>query len=144
MHDMVILIDTNILLDFLQQREPFRINAVRIIQKNIDKEIAGYIAAHSITNAFYILQKDYSADERKAMLLDLCRTLTVIGIDYEKLIRSLMDDNFDDIEDYLQAECAVSIGADYIVTRNMDDFTNSPIPAILPEDFLEKLVTAHD
>jgi predicted nucleic acid-binding protein len=66
---MVILIDTNILIDFLEKREPFRQNAIRIIQKNIDKELVGCIAAHSIPNIFYILRKNYSVDERKAMLL---------------------------------------------------------------------------
>jgi hypothetical protein len=47
--------------------------------------------------------------------------------------------SFDDIEDCLQSECAVSIGADYIVTRNIGDFTDSPVPVILPADFLSKL-----
>ncbi|GHV13206.1 hypothetical protein FACS189491_07770 [Spirochaetia bacterium] len=49
-----------------------------------------------------------------------------------------MNDQFDDIEDCLQMECAVSAGAGYIVTRNTADFKGSPIPAILPEDFLKK------
>jgi predicted nucleic acid-binding protein len=140
MKDMVILIDTNILLDFLEEREPFRLNAISIMQKSIDQEIVGCIAAHSITNIFYILRKTYSSDERKAMLLDVCQTLNVIGIDQEKLIYSLMNESFDDIEDCLQVECATTVGADYIVTRNIEDFPNSTIPAILPEQFLELLM----
>ena len=136
---MVILIDTNILLDFFQEREPFVNEAEQIIQYCSARVITGCIAAHSITNSFFILRKEYSADERKAMLLDMCQTLNVIGIDQEKLIYSLMNESFDDIEDCLQAECAVSVGADYIVTRNTDDFTGSIIPAIVPEAFLELL-----
>ena len=65
--------------------------------------------------------------------------MNVIGIDKQKIIDSLVDEDFDDIEDYLQFECAASEGADYIVTRNTADFKNSPIPAILPEDFLKRL-----
>jgi hypothetical protein len=42
-----------------------------------------------------------------------------------------------DLEDSLQLECAKSVGAEYIVSRNIDDFANSPIPVILPEDFLK-------
>ncbi|GHV22851.1 PIN domain-containing protein [Spirochaetia bacterium] len=141
---MVILVDTNILLDFFQDREPFRKEAIKIIQLCSTHAVTGHIAAHSITNIFYILRKDYSPDERKAMLLDMCRTMNVIGIDQQKLIESLTDENFDDIEDYLQFECAASIGADYIVTRNVDDFTASTIPAILPEYFLPKVEAVHE
>ncbi|GHU22831.1 PIN domain-containing protein [Spirochaetia bacterium] len=136
---MVILVDTNILLDFFQDRESFRKDAIKIIQLCSTHVVTGYIAAHSITNIFYILRKDYSPDKRKVMLLDMCRTMNVIGIDQQKLIESLVDESFDDIEDYLQFEYAASIGADYIVTRNTDDFSGSTIPAILPEEFLVKL-----
>jgi hypothetical protein len=78
------------------------------------------------------------------MLLGLCRTLNVVGIDQQKLIWSLMNEHFDDIEDCLQAECAASIGADYIVTRNVADFSTSLIPAITPEEFLGKIEGVHD
>ncbi|GHV83259.1 PIN domain-containing protein [Spirochaetia bacterium] len=136
---MIILVDTNILLDFIQEREPFVDEADRIFQYCSDHVIKGCIAAHSVTNIFFILRKDYSVDERKTLLMDICRTMPIIGIDHEKIMASLINENFDDIEDCLQWECAISIDADYIVTRNIADFTNSPIPAILPEEFLEKL-----
>jgi predicted nucleic-acid-binding protein len=64
---MIILVDANILLDFFQDREPFRKDAIKIIQSCSMHVVTGYIAAHSITNIFYILRKGYSADERKIM-----------------------------------------------------------------------------
>ena len=36
-------------------------------------------------------------------------------------------------------ECAKSYGAEYIVTRNTDDYKVSEIKAILPKDYLEIL-----
>ncbi|GHU52401.1 hypothetical protein FACS1894200_12960 [Spirochaetia bacterium] len=39
-------------------------------------------------------------------------------------------------EDSLLAVCAMKWNADYIITRNIDDFTASPVPAITPEEFL--------
>jgi hypothetical protein len=36
---------------------------------------------------------------------------------------------------------AQEFGADYIVTRNVDDFSNSPIPALTPAEFLQKIAT---
>ena len=49
-----------------------------------------------------------------------------------------MRNDFPDFEDCLQDECAAQSHADYIITRNTDDFSNSNVPAITPSDFLEK------
>ncbi len=60
---MKILVDTNIILDVLLKREP-HIKAARIIMtKCAEREITGYMAAHSIPNIFYVLRKDYSQEE---------------------------------------------------------------------------------
>ena len=73
------------------------------------------------------------------MLLDLCEFIDVAGIQKKQIIDALVSEDFDELEDRLQAECAVMINADYIVTRNIKDFSSSPIPAILPEEFLQKI-----
>ena len=49
-----------------------------------------------------------------------------------------MRNDFPDFEDCLQDECAAQNHADYIITRNTGDFSNSNVPAITPSDFLEK------
>jgi predicted nucleic-acid-binding protein len=139
MRNLTALIDTNILIDFLNERVPFNDAADQIFDACSNQRVSGYIAAHSVTDAFYILRKDYSAKTRKNMLLDLFDVLNVEGIDKAKLTESLLNEDFDDIEDRLQVECAKAVNADYIVTRNITDFAISPIKAILPEDFLKLL-----
>jgi len=136
---MVVLLDANILIDYLCDREPFRQNAARIFQLCAENTIHGFVAAHSITNIFYILRKKFPARERKQMLLDICEVLDIVDIDKPKIIEALQNENFDDIEDYLQIECAQAANADYLITRNIADFTGSPLTAILPEDFLKRL-----
>lgn len=44
---------------------------------------------------------------------------------------------FKDFEDCLQDRCAKSVNAEYIITRNVEDFSKSEVPAMLPEDFWE-------
>jgi predicted nucleic-acid-binding protein len=134
---MVVLLDTNILLDFLQNRELDSACANEIIKLCAKQIISGFMAAHSISNMFYILRKDYSVEERKEMLLDLCSIIDIVDIDKQKIIISLSNKDFSDFEDCLQAECAKRVNADYIITRNLKDFTNSPVPSILPDDFLK-------
>ena len=71
------------------------------------------------------------------MLLDLCSFIDVVGIQKKQIIDALTNDEFTDFEDRLQFECALTVNAQYIITRNISDFPNSPIPVILPEDLLK-------
>ena len=129
-----VLIDTNILLDYLLTREPFYEVAKEVVRTCTK----GCIATHSITNMFFILRKDYDAEERREMLINLCTIFDVEGIDKNKLLVGLQNDDFTDFEDCLQTECAKAYGAEYIVTRNVADYSASEITAILPKDFLER------
>jgi len=137
-----VLIDTNVLIDFLISREPFTKNARKIIQKAQDKTINAYLAAHSITNIFYILRKIYSVSERKQRLLDLCQSISIVDIRYELILAALTNNDSADLEDFLQSECASIINADYMVTRNIENFAHSKVPVILPENLLKLLKTS--
>ena len=132
-----ILIDTNVLIDYLLEREPFFEDAKKVILSCTNGETKGCIAAHSLSNMFFILRKDYDAKERREVLLNLCKIFDVEGIDKAKLISGLQNENFSDFEDCLQMECAKSYEADYIVTRNVSDYATSEIKAILPKDYIE-------
>ena len=58
------------------------------------------------------------------------------GIDKDKLLAGLLNEDFSDFEDCLQMECAKSCGADYIVTRNVSDYATSEVKAIEPKNYL--------
>ena len=134
---MRVLIDTNILLDDLLGRDPYFSNADKIIKLCADKKVQGFMAAHAVPNIFYILRKDMSEENRREVLINLCQILMVEGINSTKIIAALQNHAFTDLEDCLQSNCAKSVKADYIITRNIKDFTASEVPAILPEDFLK-------
>ena len=72
---MVILIDTNVALDFLTVRQPFYQSAKAILQACACDNVQGYIAFHSLPNIFYILRKSYSDEDRRSMLEKLCLIL---------------------------------------------------------------------
>lgn len=132
-----VLIDTNVLIDYLLEREPFFEAAKEVILSCADGKTKGCIAAHSISNMFFILRKDYSIKERREVLSNLCSIFDVEGIDRAKLLAGLLNEDFSDFEDCLQMECAKSYGADYIVTRNISDYVTSEVKAIEPKDYLE-------
>lgn len=121
---MTILVDTNIVLDVLLKRKPHAGEAQVIMTKCADREITGCLAAHSIPNLFYILRKTYSQKERRRLLKNLCDVFYISALNTEKIMSAIENEEFEDFEDCLQEECAVEIMADYIVTRNPDDYKN--------------------
>ena len=134
---MVILIDTNVALDFMTMRQPYYDDARNIIRLCADEQVKGYIAFHSLPNIFYILRKSYSEEDRRGMLKKLCFVLQVTGASHEKVYDAIERVEFADFEDCLQDECAKEVSADFIVTRNVEDFKHSQVKAITPQNFLE-------
>lgn len=136
---MLVLFDTNIILDILEKRLPFYDSSKSVLESCASGNVTGYIALHSISNTFYILRKRYSTADRKKLLLGILDLLQVTGADHESVRNALQREDFFDFEDCLQDECAKQIHANYIVTRNTDDFSMSDIPAIIPDDMLKIL-----
>lgn len=74
--NMVILIDTNVALDFLTMRQPFYDDARNIIRLCANERVQGFIAFHSLPNIFYILRKSYSDADRRIMLKKIMHCIT--------------------------------------------------------------------
>ena len=138
---MKVLIDTNILMDYVLERLPFYENSRKVMHFCVKNHISRCMAAHSILNMHYVLRHHMSDEDRRATLLDLIKSISVVGVDHEKICNALSRPDFKDFEDCVQEECAAAYGADYIITRNEKDFESSRIPAITPADFLAKFGT---
>ena len=134
---MRVLIDTNVMIDYIVKRSPYLDDAKKLIKLHADDRIDCCVAAHTITNLFYILRKDLTKEDRVDVLTKFSEMFTVISIDIEKLKSALRNTFFYDFEDCLQDECAQAFEADYIVTRNVKDFESSVVPAIEPKEFLQ-------
>lgn len=136
MRDINILIDSNIILDVVQEREPFTSNAKNILSQCITRRINGFVTAHSLCDIFYILRKDKTLAERLSLIGTLCKYVTVLSerqSDFEDIANN---PETRDLEDSLQMVCAENYALDYIVTRNTKDFPASKIPAIEPDTFI--------
>lgn len=134
---MIVLIDTNILIDFLAKREFGYKTAETILSMCAEKKIKGFISAHSILDTLYILRK-LPSEYRRRKMLDLCEIVDIVEDNGEKIINALKNSDFADVEDCVISECALSADADYIITRNVKDFSESKVKAITPEEFLQK------
>lgn len=137
MKSMVVLIDTNVLLDFLLHRSPYDKEAEKIMEKCADKTIQGYIAFHSVSNIFFILRKYVDEQTRRLMLKQLCKMVTVTAASHEEVEKAIEKSDFKDFEDCLQDKCATGVNADFIVTRNGNDFALADTQVILPSDLIK-------
>ena len=135
---MTLLIDTNILLDYLDKRATYTPAIDEIYTKILSKQIHGVLAAHSITNLWYILRKDYSCAERRELLSSILEVFEISPLTKDKLVSAINRSDFKDFEDCLQDECAIHAKADCIVTRNVKDFVNAKTPVLTPEEFVKK------
>ena len=130
-----IVIDINILMDFLFKREGHE--KVAEIFKIFSKgKIAGFVCAHEITTMYYFLDKAVADKKRiKKSLLGIMNRFKVIEINQEILEKALASE----ISDYEDAVIEISAkrkNAEYILTRNIKDFKKSIVNAITPEELL--------
>ena len=135
---MIILIDSNVILDYLLVRQPEYSSCVRLLASCQNKDVKGYLAFHTLPSIWYILRK-YAVPNRREVLSTLTNFLEVISAPHEKVVEAIKQENFSDFEDCLQEKCASGINADYIVTNNTKDFRLSQIPAITPTETLKIL-----
>ena len=129
--------DTNVLVDFICQREPFFVPAKKVLATAIVQRNEISISALSIVNTIYIGRKHGSNVIRKR-LLGLTALLRVQSLRSEDATEMLASD-WEDYEDSLQWCAARLAAADCIITRNKKDFAKSSVPVYTPEEFVSIL-----
>jgi hypothetical protein len=126
-----ILVDLNIVLDVVQNRQPNYEDSAAVLDAVVRKKASGWIAAHSITTLFYLITRYHNRATAATVLAGLLQSFTVAAVD-DAVIRTALSWGWKDFEDAVQMAAAQSADADYVVTRNPADFQNSPIPVIQP------------
>ncbi len=139
MRNMVVLIDTNILLNYITNREDSYLEqSIKIVELCAKGRISGCIAFHTLSTLWYVLRKREDK-ERRSILKDIYEIFIVTAASQKEILDAIEKDAFKDFEDCLQDKCAKEIGADYIITCNEKDYCNSEVPAINPDSFLKGL-----
>ncbi len=135
---LTLVLDTNIILDNINKREGFYELARKVCMLGITREAKTFIAVNILTDLFYLLKRDYGSKVTQEMIEANLSYLHPIGVTADDA-KAALTKKWDDFEDCLLAECAAKIKADYIITRNVKDFTQSKVTAITPAELFEKL-----
>jgi predicted nucleic acid-binding protein len=135
---MRVMLDTNILLDIVEKREPYFADSYQIFIKSAEKKIEAIIGASSITDIYYITRKNCkNAEQAIGFIIDMLKVVTAVdtkAADIQEAIRL----NFSDFEDAVIAATAAREKTDFIISRNTSDFIKSTVPIMSPADFLKK------
>ena len=135
---MIILADTNILLDVLAARQPFLPAAQTVWELSELKQITGVVSAISFNNVYYIVRKAHGERKARECLRRARAVFSPIATD-ERILDQAMNCPIRDFEDAIQYFSALHIGADYLVTRNPADFpVRGAIPVVSAEDFVRR------
>ena len=135
---MVLLIDTNIVLDVLLNRPEFVKDSSMIWKLCETEQAKGYISTLTYANMMYIMRKQLTPDQ----IEDVYRKLNLI-FDFANFSPAVLDRavkmKWKDFEDAVQSATAEYVHADYIITRNLKDFAKSKVMAFTPSELLARI-----
>ncbi|MHC6202200.1 PIN domain-containing protein [Breznakiellaceae bacterium SP9] len=133
---MNVLLDTNVALDVILQREPFYQNAKKIADGSQRGVYTALVSASAVTDIYYIACKELR-DKKLVMarLKLLLKTVDIAAVT-DAEIRRAMDLAWNDFEDCVQFTAGERLAVRYIITRDAEGFTASGIPTVSPEQFL--------
>ncbi len=133
---MRVLIDTCVVIDALQNREPFYEEAEALFLMCANRVYEGFITAKELTDIYYLTHKQtHSKIITRAVLSSLCSLFVILdtsAIDIQKAISS----DIDDFEDAVMIETAIRTNMDCIITRNTKDFSTTTMNIYTPFQFL--------
>lgn len=127
------LLDTNVILDLLLQRDPWYTEAIPMWEARDQGRFFAHVPASALTDIFYLCRKQIGIQAALASV-EMC----VIGFDVLTVDRAIIEAALalpgPDFEDNVQIACAQAASLDVIITRNASDFTHAGIPAIAPPE----------
>lgn len=131
-----VLIDTDVILDFFFDREPFSENAAQIFSFCESKSIKGFVTPVICSNVYYLLKQTAKHEKVIEKLSQLMTIMDVLSMDRDIVLPAL-GSGFKDFEDALQNFTAIKSGfIDVIITRNVKDYVKSDIGVFTPESYL--------
>ena len=132
-----LFLDTNVVMDMLQRREPFFLAAANLFALSAAGKVELFASPMTYATASYLIGKKDLASVKP--LLSQLRTLSRVTIADEETIDQALSSSFADYEDGLQHFSALRHHVDYIITRNKDDFSHAQVKVLTPIEFLDSV-----
>lgn len=125
-------------MDVFQKRQPHYAASAQVVSLVAAGTVNGVFPAHGLTTLYYLVRKHASKSDAEEAMDRVLRHFKIGNLDasgWDEARRL----PFADFEDAAVAVVAKASGSTFIVTRNVDDFAGSLVPAITLADFLSRL-----
>ena len=132
---MRVLLDTNVLMDVLLERELFVNESAQVFDQVVRGAVTGLICATTVTTIFYLTIREVGGEEAMRHIQKLMNLYEIAPVT-RSVLDAAMTSNSPDFEDAVLAEAAHQAGAQAIITRNLKDFAHSPVRAYTPRQWL--------
>lgn len=133
----MIFVDVNIFMDVLSQREGWK-ESIRILNKVRNKQISGSISSLTVSILYYFQQEEKTEEEARREVREITKAFNIVPVTQE-IIESSYNCEIEDFEDAIQYNCAISIEAQGIITRNKKHFEkHADITILNPKEFLKE------
>ena len=134
----MILVDLNVILDVVQNREAHFPASAGVLDEIIHANAIGAVAAHAVTTLYYIVAKYQNRTVANETIDLLLRYFDVIPVGKPELIRA-RSLNWSDFEDAVVLAAAEAGECSVIITRNVNDFKSTTIATLTPEEYLTSI-----
>jgi len=128
-----VLVDTNVVLDVLLDREPHVRDSADIMSRVETGEVSGWLCATTVTTLFYLVTNAADVTTALAEVQNLLALFEIAPVN-RPILEGALALGFSDFEDAVLHEAARQIEAQAIVTRNTKDFDRAEIPVYTPEE----------
>ena len=133
---MRVIIDTNVVIDALTSRKPWNESAEKIFIIAANCIVDMYITASTATDIYYLVRKYlHSTEQAKKVMESLYSLMGILPVTGDECVDALTS-SVSDYEDAVVERTAVKAGMEYIITRNVKDYQQGMVRAILPDDFI--------
>ncbi|AEE15762.1 PIN domain-containing protein [Treponema brennaborense] len=133
---MTVVFNTNIIIDILAQRQPFYSDSFQSMRICNGESMTACITSNTVTDIAYILHRyGHGKVQIKEILLKLFSLVEILAVDSADCRNAVLS-SIEDFEDSVLIECAFRHKANYIITRNINDYTAAKLEAITPKDFI--------
>ena len=134
------ILDTNVVVDVLQRREPWFQDGAVIFRAIANKQVTGCLTAKQIADLYFFSRKQFKGEENVdararqvvGKILSLFELIDTLGIDCQNALGI----NNGDYEDAILIESAARAGVEYIVTRNPAHYKTSSVQVYSPVEFV--------
>ena len=135
---MRLLIDANIVLDVLLNREQHCKDSSAVWKLCETEQAEGYISALTFANLVYVMRKELDPAQIKDVLTKLKLIFRFADFSASDMTTAA-EMAWNDYEDAVQSATAERIRADVIITRNVRDFRQSKVIAFTPTEFIARI-----